>query len=101
MFIIANGDQVWGKIGDRSGSSKMFTTRTRRAVKYKSRESAERIIRLYTSTDREEQLAILRRIGVWQAENGDGERQYRPEMYSMDKELTALFAGAEVLSIDV
>jgi hypothetical protein len=99
MFIIANGDRVWGKIGDRSGSSKQFTTRTRRAVKYKSRESAERIVRLYTSTDREEQLAILRRLGVWQAENGAGERQYRPEMYSSDKELTALFAGAEIQAV--
>jgi hypothetical protein len=99
MFIIANGDRVWGKIGDSSGSSKQFTTRTRRAVKYKSRESAERIVRLYTSTDREEQLAILRRIGVWHSQNGAGERQYWPELYSMDKELTALFAGAEIRAV--
>jgi hypothetical protein len=84
MFIIANGDRVWGEIGTRSGSDKEFTTRTRRAVKYKTRKGAERIVERYTSyltLSPEERDAVMRRWDLWSG---------------YDEKNAKLFAGAEI-----
>lgn len=87
MFIIVNGDRVWGEIGDRCGSHKEFTTRTRRAVKYKSRASAERIIARYTSyltLSPDERSEVMRRWDLWGTYN---------------ESTAAQFANAEVRSV--
>jgi hypothetical protein len=89
MFIIANGDRVWGEIGNRSGSYKEFTTRTRRVVKYKTRAGAERIVKRYTSyltLSPEERAAVMRQWDLWGTYN---------------EENAVLFAGAEILSVDI
>lgn len=76
MFVIVSNDLVWGKISDGSGSIKKFTHRTNRAVKYKSRANADRILALlkeYAALDKSSQYDWLQKHQMWDlclAKNG-------------------------------